>query len=655
MKKLVLLVLFIALFSSAYAQTFYWLRGTDVSTKIEGKENFFMSATPPNSSSSKTILSIETKKGTGEISRWYSGAFSSDYLLSGAVFFLSNKLSSATGKNMARISIYEFSEETNESYLLAASDWVETKRAVEIKAEMHVFTVREKNRLKLVLEYREEAEKGKISMVVDEGIAFKETILETSTGAQARVFGADGTALLALDLCQVGQIACTLDSDCDDKTGLTVDSCKEQGTCRAFCVHEECSAECASNEQCSDKDYLTNDECVNAGSCSAFCENTTCSPECSSNEQCSDNDLSTTDECVFPFTCISFCANKECTAKDCGSGETNVCGNGICEAGEKCPPDCPFGNALGIIEPKAGQYFLLGDAIVFSVKPESALGARNIFAEGVFGKVELLDDGNAPDENKSDGVFSAKTKPAEQSGLQKAVFSVYGETGESKITGYYVVAPVLELSLSASKDNYYLGEVMLINGTLNRHGKPLSGKEANVALFVDDKKVFEKKAIVNEFGVFELEYRTSLIDKPGNIKITAGFSDEYANSGSASANAVLSAPKTTERDGQDRSQNNDQNETQAGPKDFIVNQNMVVFAVLAAGFLVLLFVKKSFSEKKALKKELLEKEKMLVQELKKTQENYFKIGFMSRREYDKKILGLELELSKTKKQLKGIK
>lgn len=99
--------------------------------------------------------------------------------------------------------------------------------------------------------------------------------------------------------CEMEDVVCEVDADCDDKKPCTADSCVE-----SVCTYEEITP-CCGNRVCEDGETIS-----------------TCENDCS--QQC-------------PFTCCGDCplgCPENCIAE---------CGNGICEEGEdeSCHDDCP--------------------------------------------------------------------------------------------------------------------------------------------------------------------------------------------------------------------------------------------------------------------------------------------------------------------------
>ncbi|MDO8633704.1 MAG: hypothetical protein Q7K34_00230, partial [archaeon] len=387
MKRRIFIVFALLAFSSlAGAEVFYWLRGNDVKTGIDGGENFFISGTAPNASSTATEIIVETKKGTGIIGKWYSPAFSETFLLSGKAFLLANKFKQLLGNTAVGFSIYEFDEETLEETLIVSSGFEKPSPTLALEAGLeNGFVVGSKKRLKLLVNYIEESGKGKLSLTLDEGFAFKETVFETPSGVKARATGADGTAVLVLDACLESGIACTTGTECSDQDNFTTDSCSLGGTCRALCVYTACGASCTSNAQCSDGEPLTFDKCEKLGFCDSFCTNDSCTPLCTSSTDCGDSNLLTLDTCMYPGTCVSACKNTPCSGGECSVTEQKVfCGDNVCQYQEDCPGDCEVGKNIGLLGYRKEDYFVLGEEIVFRAKPTGFSKKPAVFAKGFF-------------------------------------------------------------------------------------------------------------------------------------------------------------------------------------------------------------------------------------------------------------------------------
>jgi len=644
-KKLLVLMAIFLVAAGVQAESFYWLRGTDLPAGIEREENFFMVGTPPGPAATKTVVSADTASGTGTVGKWYSTVFSQDYSINGEVFFLANKLTAPTDRTKVRFVLNEFIETTQERNLVAASEWVKAKGFRQAAAVIpQSVTVKEKSRLELALEFMEEGTTGKISLVLDEPLSFHETVLSTPTGIHANASGVDGTAVIVVDECRQEEIACTQDNDCANLDTLATATCENPGTCRAECVFEKCSPLCTANASCSDENPLTADECLQNGSCTASCKNTACSVECSQNAQCSDSDSATKDECVFPATCVSFCRNEKCAGSDCTIEQEFLCGDSVCAKGEACESDCVQGKTVLFGLQKDGEFFLRGEEIKFSVEPRGFERIDNVSARGFFGEKELLDNGVLPDDVLGDGIFSAEVvvgKNAE--GTQTVVFEVNEGEEIYRFSDRYVVAPVLELLLQTDKTEYAAGDAVKISGSLNKKGVPLSGKNAHVQVFFNGGLAAEESLAVNEFGFFSLDYRTSVLDSDGKISVTADFADEYENSAVAETQVVFLNPQSSP----------EQNApgkipVQYGPKGIgIPMEWLVVLGVL--GLLAFAIAgSRMFSKKKEKTAQGKKNEEKIIREIKSLQQAYFKTGFMPRKDYDEKILKLENELKEAR-------
>ena len=179
-----------------------------------------------------------------------------------------------------------------------------------------------------------------------------------------------------------GEIACSLDSDCDDSEVFTEDSCVSPATEDSYCLNTWCSPECVTNLDCDDSITTTLDECVGKGSCNAVCANTSCTIACVSNTDCTDSNSLTVDSCLNPGKCSSECKNTDCSYQctansqcdDSDAATTDLCvvagecdavcvnlpnyGNSVCDAEEtKCsaPSDC--GTCSGAVTGKVCRQY----------------------------------------------------------------------------------------------------------------------------------------------------------------------------------------------------------------------------------------------------------------------------------------------------------
>jgi hypothetical protein len=136
----------------------------------------------------------------------------------------------------------------------------------------------------------------------------------------------------------IGVPECAVDTDCDDGSECTLDTC-DAGACAhvpaaddsvcagGICCAGVCAApDCASDAECDDGDSCTSDTCVSGGTCDAVCQSDW--PTCGLDDGCcgevctaeTDPDCEAAPVCAF---------NKElCDSNaDCCSG---VCINGRC-------------------------------------------------------------------------------------------------------------------------------------------------------------------------------------------------------------------------------------------------------------------------------------------------------------------------------------
>ncbi|GAF77545.1 unnamed protein product, partial [marine sediment metagenome] len=246
LKKFCLGLFLVLLASSAFAFTnVYWLRGTDVKTTIEGEENFFMSSSFPNSSSTKTEVSIKTVEGEGEIARWYSVSFLQDYVLDGNVFVWVNNLKTSSPSNQFRFGLHAFDFSNNESEKIIESEWQTFPLSNEFIASISSpYILHSGKRLKLLLEYNSSTSNSDIGLVLDEGNSLSQSTWNVSSGQSFDIFGVDSTAGLLLEFCSPSGIICEKNEDCVQDDSIAQATCINAGGCNSKCIFEECDTEC---------------------------------------------------------------------------------------------------------------------------------------------------------------------------------------------------------------------------------------------------------------------------------------------------------------------------------------------------------------------------------------------------------------------------
>ena len=509
----------------------YWLRGSDVAARFEGTEAYFMSGTPPNASSTGTIVAAEVSGGTHEFGRWYSVAFPQDSIVSNEVFFWVNKLSQGNGNARFRFTLYEFVADSRESREIVQSEWLDFPAGEkEFKAEiLEPYAISKGNRLKLALDYNAVEAGGEIRLVLDESTGFGVSVWNVSNNQTYSASGVAGTAALLVNSCTESAIACTTDAYCDDGLALTLDRCENPGSCAAECVAETCTPECTSNAQCDDKSYLTIDVCENSGKCDAACSNNECSVSCSSDTECSDGLPSTLDQCINAGTCFAFCENRVCVGEECDSVARNECGNGLCEFNEACSADCNE-TTIGLLGVKEGEYFLRGEQIIIEAKPVGFTKVvERVNAEGFFGELELKDNGRSPDKKASDGIYTAAVEIASETmqGVHAVTLTSESASEKAELVKYYVVWPFLEATIDVPLQ-LSRGGVLRVSGTLNKRGVPLD-EQVSLRISSAGKTIESSSVEVNQYGWFFFSYRSSQLDPIGKWGVSVRALDKEGN------------------------------------------------------------------------------------------------------------------------------
>ena len=530
----------LALAANAFApETTYWLRGDDFTNFVEGSKGNFMTTSAPNVSSSKTVLAADAE--TGLVGRWYTVLLPVQAQVYSNVYLWAN---GAKGDGTFKWTLYDFNPESLESRPIAEGSFgaENMESAGPVKGNE---TISAGHRLKLEMSF--EGENG--SLTVDDAAFEANSEASTPSGQSAGAKGVRSTAVLFLSQCSGNEIKCSNDAACYDSDPFTEDTCVQAGTCQSYCEHAECEPKCVGAGECNDENPLTIDSCANAGSCNAFCENAECGVACPGNAQCDDNNPGTIDSCVYAGTCFSYCKNDEagsrtikiegcraieCTGKNCvESVALDCCGNSLCEQGENtqaCGADCS-GAKLEILRPVKNDYAVRG--VKFSIVVKGLKG-DSLKASGFFGSEQLFDDGLHDDLSADDGVFGnfIETGNAVE-GMNTIAVENMGTRRESVFLNINVI-PALEVSLKTDGREYALTDSVQIQGSVSRKGTPVKGAVL-LSMFAGNKKIFSAETETDEFGNFHYTFRPSPDDSLGEREIRGEISDEYGNSGKASA------------------------------------------------------------------------------------------------------------------------
>jgi len=539
-----LLIFLLIIFStSAFAaSTVYWLRGQDISAEVEGGNFSFMSSTPSGSTSSETINEFNLEKGTGELTRWYSSKFPSDFLLSGEIYFFASEFELLSGDAEYRLVFYEFDSQTDQSNLIVSSDWLKFNGKTQDATVLlqTPFTINSQNSLKLVLEYNSISSASTIKLILDQPEPFQELVWNTPSNQSFSAYGVKNTAAVLFELCGTNSITCFKDLDCDDFQALTQNSCTDPGTCSASCDFTVCTTDCITSAECKDNNILTIDTCSEFGTCNAICKNEVCSIMCSTNSDCNDNIPSTIDSCTFPNTCLAFCQNTPCTGDDCIAEEINVCGNGICEFEEECPLDCNENKKIELLEINKGEYFLYGEEVEVKALVTGYSLSVKVSMNGFFGEIELVDDSSGVDDMANDRIFSSSfivRKPAY--GNEPITITAADRITSIHLVKYYVIAPQLELELRTDKENYYLTDKIFVSAFANKKGVTIT---KNLFLTLENssgEKIAEEELSLNQYNLYSFNYQLSSLGEQGEIKVIGKISDEFGNTATKTQTVVF--------------------------------------------------------------------------------------------------------------------
>ena len=127
---------------------------------------------------------------------------------------------------------------------------------------------------------------------------------------------------LVIDTCTP---TCASDAGCNDNNALTTDTCRNAGTCDAYCEHAACTPACTADSDCSDGNPETYDSCSNANTCWAVCSSLSCPVACTSGASCDDGDISTFDMCLNPKTCNAECFHDKRNGQRIAAGWAHTC------------------------------------------------------------------------------------------------------------------------------------------------------------------------------------------------------------------------------------------------------------------------------------------------------------------------------------------
>ncbi len=274
--------------------------------------------------------------------------------------------------------------------------------------------------------------------------------------------------------------------------------------------------------------------CDNDGMCDSGEDKCTCSNDCGE--------------------CTGDVPNESCKEYSCLTGLCRAqikyycCGNHICESGEdfsNCEADCaPTELTAELLEPADENVFMRGDEITFRAKVKAdgiAAKNANVRVRTFAGDIPMYDDGNHSDAKANDGIYGVSFLVSELTGKDDYSSEIYAEKlGVTTIEVFTVkVDPSLEMDFSVDKNNVVLGNIIFLEGTLLKRGKPVSAIITLKALNKGE-KIFESKTRSDENGFFSFEQRTSLIYPEGKWHLEVSGSDNYANEGLMEKSVLVS-------------------------------------------------------------------------------------------------------------------
>ncbi|MFH1255971.1 MAG: hypothetical protein V1494_01630 [Candidatus Diapherotrites archaeon] len=383
-------------------------------------------------------------------------------------------------------------------------------------------------------------------------------------------------------------IVCRSDSDCNDKNPITTDSCTGAGTCSSACSNQACTIACSANSDCDDSNPLTSDVCSGSGKCDASCSHSSCTPACSANADCDDGNPATKDVCAGAGRCSAICSHlekcgngiidpgeTECNCPDdvqktCGGNapskcqeyacignncqivpKLGCCGNNICEQSEdygSCPADCePKKITVDVSDIDGRTYYLRGETarIKAVVTADGVpINSASVKISGSFGEKTFFNDGTHNDAREYDNIYTAFIPIGKEQAEGTIVAAVEAVVGRRK--GYaaktIAVKPALDLQLSTDKENYNLGDEIMITGVLRRRNNALQ-LPIDFNIVQERKTVLSKEIVPEADGSFRITYHTSLLDRQGKWAVNAFAIDENGNYAAIRKDLNFSSPE----------------------------------------------------------------------------------------------------------------
>ncbi|MCX8158408.1 MAG: hypothetical protein N3D73_01960 [Candidatus Diapherotrites archaeon] len=505
------------LFSSEYV---FWLRGKDTTLFVDGNYNYMLTSTPPNMSSSKTLISTMFDF-QGELGKWYSLAFPSDYFIDGKICLWVKNFPKDVN---LRFFIYDF---YNKTVLIDSSEWGSTENGF-LCSNGTRYHLNKGHSLKLVLEYKKKSI-DQLDFYLDEpSLSYTKEIFKTPSNKEYFLTGVKSTAAIVFSACSL--IACKSNKDCDDNNGDTEDLCVNQNSCESYCLNKQCGVKCKNDYDCNDGNTSTFDKCEFPGSCYSYCINEACNIKCKNDYDCNGG------YCIYPNTCFSKCIYSQCDSvrpsdeKKCFSyicfnniwqdrRILNCCGNGLCEVNEENCEDCSDNDFnIFLNNPKQGDYFSSGSDInlVVSIK------RGNNYIENA--KVKAYINNNYFNFIQNGTFYTTKFKiPSFYNGTLPILIEAVKDNHKARINFNLVIIPILKMVCNVNKEKFRADEILSL--TCKSENK-ITDINSIVNVYCNN-DIVEEKIFFSDNFVFSYSLRSLLSCK--DVKIFVNSEDKFGN------------------------------------------------------------------------------------------------------------------------------
>ncbi len=347
---------------------------------------------------------------------------------------------------------------------------------------------------------------------------------------------------------------CSSSLQCNDGDSTTIDICMRAGEADAGCANLACEPQCLTDGDCNDDLNTTTDVCAGAGRCTAQCSHlTVCGNGFVDQGETSCNCPEDANPCSG--SAFGVCSEYACIGVVCKQTiALGCCGNSICEFKENygvCSDDCsPKDIEIDFEGITENTFFVRGEHVVLKAALSAdrfAVNNARLDAQGFFGELHFFNDGDHNDGLNGDNVYTADFNVLTNAvgGSYDVNFFVKAPEFEGAKTIRFLIAPRIDIALNANKENYALGDNILVEGVISRKTKKLS-ETVNLKLFSNDEVVFEEDVNASEEGEFDFSYRTSALDKTGNWRVEAFVEDEFTNTGLKEETFLVSKEGLTE-------------------------------------------------------------------------------------------------------------